>query len=111
MTTKRKSRLGYAFAKNMNVENDQIDDSNELIVPMPTENKPTEISMPRPTNSGNDASQNQVSLTRLTVQVESRVDRKIEYARVILKKKKQDLINELLSDSLARLNIDFPSQL
>lgn len=49
-----------------------------------------------------------VEYTRITTQVASQIDRQLEYARVMLGKKKQDLINDLLADGLKRLDISFP---
>jgi hypothetical protein len=49
-----------------------------------------------------------VEYVRITTQVVSKIDRQLEYARVMLGKKKQDLINDLLSDGLKNLGITFP---
>lgn len=109
----KKSRLGnqkFAFAQRAAMENDDIRAGIEAETPSPSEINTNQSIIPQVAPII-DSSSKSNSFTRLTVQVDSQVDRKIEFARVILQKKKQDLINELLTDALARLNVQFPSQL
>ncbi len=99
---KKKSRLPspkFAFAKKAIEESTQSDvfDPEIRMSPSEQENIDKKISTIK-----------KVEYTRITTQLVSQIDRRLEYAVLILGKKKQDLINELLSEGLERLNINFP---
>jgi hypothetical protein len=78
----------FAFAKKAIEDSNQSDDFNsENRVPSPEQGIISErISY---TNK-------KVEYTRITAQITSQIDRRLEYAVLILDRKKQDLINELL---------------
>ena len=97
----RKSRLPapkFAFAQKTTREADSLDSEN--VSPLPEALESREV--PRNNIPA------KVDYTRITTQLISQNDRKLEYAVLILGRKKQDLINELLADGLDRLNISFP---
>jgi hypothetical protein len=102
----RKSRLPapkFAFAQKHSdgSQSDAINSDPEI---SPISSKSSEIvnELPKSNTSA------KVDYTRITTQLISLNDRKLEYASFILGKKKQDLINELLSNGLDSLNIAFP---
>lgn len=109
----RKTRLPepkFAFAKKAIEESVQSIDSinpessgeDAIVVP---EQKILEVEEISKTSLVRPA---KVEYTRITTQLASQLDRKLEYAVLILGKKKQDLINELLANGLDNLGISFP---
>ena len=102
----RKSRLPapkFAFAqKHSNESHSDAINSDHEITPISPKNSEIVNEAPKTNTSA------KVEYTRITTQLVSQNDRKLEYAGLILGKKKQDLINELLAEGLDRLNISFP---
>jgi hypothetical protein len=103
----KKSRLPnhkFAFAKKIAEESQ----SDRVIASDPGMASPSSIEMVDVRELPKNNALAKVEYTRITTQLIAQNDRKLEYAGLILGKKKQDLINELLADGLDRLNISFP---
>lgn len=103
----KKSRLPnhkFAFAKKIAEESQ----SDRVISSDPEMVSPSSIEMVDVREIPKNNTLAKVEYTRITTQLIAQNDRKLEYAVLILGKKKQDLINELLADGLDRLNISFP---
>ena len=98
----KKPRLPrYAFANKTIEELNPFPKAEENIIVTDNKEKKTGIRL--------DSDHNMSELTtRITVQISSSIDQKLEYAAIFLRKKKGVLINDLLSESLNLLDINFP---
>lgn len=108
--TNKKSRLGsepkFAILKRTGNKNSVDNKSNEKNL----DQSPKELVSQEVSDENYSKSiPEKIEFVRITTQIDSKTDQQLELARVILKKKKQDLINELLSKGLNDLGISFPS--
>ena len=108
--TNKKSRLGsepkFAILKRSGEESSKSDNNSNQ---NHFDQSPKELVSKESGNQNYLSSSDKVEYTRITTQIDSKTDQQLEFARVILKKKKQDLINELLSRGLRDLGISFPN--